>query len=47
MVNRVEVYREGSYGLEPVEVKRGDTMGMDLGGGGRFSLVRVTALNDS
>ena len=46
MVNRIEVNPEDSYGLELVEIKRGDTMGTELGGG-QFSLVRVTALHDS
>ena len=45
-VNRIEVNPEESYGLELVEIKRGDTMGTELGGR-QFSLVRATALNDS
>jgi len=32
MVNRIEVNPEESYGLELVEIKRGDTMGSELGG---------------
>jgi len=31
-VNRIEVNPEESYGLELVEIKRGDTMGSELGG---------------
>ena len=46
MVNRIEDNPEESYGLELVEIKRGDTMGTELGGR-QFSLVRATALNDS
>ena len=54
-VNRIEVNRTGSIAeqsiarwatLQTVEIKRGDTMGTELGGG-QFSLVRVTALHDS
>jgi len=32
MVNRIEVNPEESYGLELVEIKRGDTMDSELGG---------------
>jgi len=32
MVNRIEDNPEESYGLELVEIKRGDTMGSELGG---------------
>ena len=32
MVNRIEVSPEESYGLELVEIKRGDAMGLELGG---------------
>jgi hypothetical protein len=46
MVNRIEVNPEDSYGLELFEIKRGDTMGSELGGR-QFSLVRVTAPHDS
>ena len=33
MVNRIEVNPEESYGLELVEIKRGDTMDSELGVG--------------
>jgi len=32
MVNRIEDNLEESYGLELVEIKRGDTMDSELGG---------------